>query len=186
MSFPLQGSALLYAALGFGFLFGLLLHRARLASYNTIIGQLRLKDFTIIKVMMTAIIIGGIGVYFLVGDGIAKYHVKPADLLAVATGAAIFGIGMALYGYCPGTAITAIGTGSLHALVGFIGMIVGGILYALSFDWVKAHIIPVGQMGKVRLPELTGVPDLVWFGGLAVLAVIMFILLERAGRKQSA
>ncbi len=184
MTFPLQGQAALFAAIGFGFLFGLLLHRGRLASYNTIIGQLRLKDFTIAKVMLTAIIIGGIGVYFLVGDGMAKYHVKSANLLAVAAGAVIFGIGMALYGYCPGTAITAIGTGSLHALVGFIGMIAGGIVYALSFDWLKANVIPVAQWGKVRLPDVTGVPDLVWFAGLAVMALAMFVMLERAGRKR--
>jgi hypothetical protein len=63
-------------------------------------------------------------------------------------------------------------------------MIAGGILYALSFDWLKAHVIPVAQWGKVRLPDVTGVPDLVWFGGLAVLALVMFAMLERAGQKR--
>ena len=48
-----------------------------------------------------------------------------------------------LYGYCPGTAVAAIGAGSVHALVGAFGMILGGILYALSFDWVSQTILPI-------------------------------------------
>ena len=39
-------------------------------------------------------------------------------------------------------------------------MIVGGIAYALTFDWVAANILPVGAYGKLRLPELLGLPEL--------------------------
>jgi uncharacterized protein len=185
MSLPLSNSALLYSAVGFGIAFGVLLHRARLASFDVIVEQLRLRNFTIVKVMLTAIIVGGVGVYFLVGDGVAKYHIKEANLLAVGLGAAIFGIGMAIYGYCPGTALCAIGTGSIHALVGLAGMIVGAVLYALSYDWMKANVIPVEALGKVRLPDVTGIPDLAWYGGLAVLAIVLFVVLERFEKKSA-
>lgn len=84
-------------------------------------------------------------------------------MLGVVLGAVLFGIGMVLYGYCPGTGVAALATGSLHALVGFAGMLVGGVLYALSFTWVEAHIQKVAALGKVRLPDLTGVPDWGWF-----------------------
>ncbi|WP_454648759.1 hypothetical protein [Bradyrhizobium liaoningense] len=40
---------------------------------------------------------------------------REAERLAVALGAALFGIGMVVYGYCPGTALGAIATGSVHA-----------------------------------------------------------------------
>ncbi len=180
--FPVTGTTLLVLSVVFGAAFGFLLHRGRVADYNTIVRQFLFRDFTVIKIMMTAIVVGGIGVFALVQLGYAQFHIKPADLLAISLGAAIFGVGMVLYGYCPGTALAAIGGGSLHALVGAAGMIAGGILYALTFDWVKATILPVGQMGKVQLPQLLGVSAPVLLAGLAVAAIVMFIAIEKYAR----
>lgn len=179
MSLPITGPAALVLAVAFGFAFGWLLHRGRVTDYNVIVNQFRLRDFTVLKVMLTAIVVGGVGVLALSDTGLATYHVKEANLLGVALGAALFGVGMVLYGYCPGTGIAAIATGSLHALVGAFGMIVGAIVYALSFDWVKANILSVAALGKVRLPDLTGVPDLIWFAGLAIVAAVLFAWAER-------
>jgi uncharacterized membrane protein YedE/YeeE len=133
--------------------------------------------------MLTAIVVGGIGVFALVNAGYAQFHIKPADLLAVALGAGIFGVGMVIYGYCPGTALAAIGGGSVHAFVGAIGMLAGGILYALSYDWVVANILPVGAMGKVQLPQLLGVSAAALFAALAVAALALFALIERSGQQ---
>jgi hypothetical protein len=186
MQFPIQGSASLVLAVIFGAIFGALLHRGSVTNYNVIVNQFRLKDFTVLRVMLTAIIVGGIGVYALHAMGLAQYHIKAADLLAVGIGAALFGVGMVLYGYCPGTGVAAVGTGSIHAMVGFLGMLVGGILYALSFAWVKANILPVWSFGKVRLPEVTGIPEWAWFAALVVLALVVFRLLARfEGRARS-
>ena len=121
-----------------GAAFGVLLHKGKVTSCNVIENQFRLKDWTVLKVMGTAIVVGGVGVLALIDTGNAKYYVKDANLLGVGLGAALFGVGMVVYGYCPGTGLAAIATGSVHALVGAFGMIVGAILYALSFDWVKA------------------------------------------------
>ena len=176
---PITGNALLFLAILFGFIFGWLLHRGRVADYNTIVRQFLFEDFTVLKVMLTAIIVGGIGVFILVQMGYAKFHIKPADLLAITLGAGLFGIGMVLYGYCPGTAVAAIGAGSIHALIGAFGMIAGGILYALTFDWVSQTILPVWALGKVQIPQLIGVGAPVVFIVLGVLAAGFFIMLER-------
>jgi hypothetical protein len=85
---------------------------------------------------------------------------------------------MVLYGYCPGTGVAAMATGSLHAMVGFAGMLVGGVLYALSFTWVEAHIQSIAALGKVRLPDITGVPDWGWFVILSAIAGVVFWLVE--------
>lgn len=177
--FPVTGTALLALAVVFGAAFGFLLHRGRVSDYNTIVRQFLFRDFTVIKIMMTAIVVGGIGVFALVQLGYAQFHIKPADLLAISLGSALFGVGMVLYGYCPGTALAAIGAGSVHALIGAGGMLLGGVLYALSFDWVKANILPVGAMGKVQLPQLLGVNAPVMLAGLAVVAIVMFVAIER-------
>jgi uncharacterized membrane protein YedE/YeeE len=179
MTLPIQGDFSLALAVIFGGIFGALLHRGRVADYNVIVNQFRFRDFTVLRVMLTAIIVGGVGIYLLHGFELAQYHIKPADMLAVVLGAALFGVGMVLYGYCPGTGIAAVGTGSLHALVGFLGMLVGGVLYALSFPWIKANIIPVAAFGKVRLPEISGIPEPVWFGTLIVVSLLLFRYLDR-------
>lgn len=178
MNFPVSAETARWLAIPMGILFGVLLHRGGVANYNVIVNQFRFRDFTVLKIMFTAIIVGGLGVLVLHGAGHAQYHIKPANMLGVVLGAALFGVGMVLYGYCPGTGIAAIATGSLHALVGFAGMLLGGVLYALSFSWSEAHIQNVAALGKVRLPDITGLPDWGWFGILIVLAAVIFWLLE--------
>lgn len=179
MTLPLTGSAALMLAIPMGFVFGILLHKGGVASYNVIVNQFRFRDFTVLKVMFTAIIVGGLGVLLLQQTGHAKYDIKAANMLGVALGAAIFGVGMVVYGYCPGTGVAAIATGSVHALVGFVGMLAGGALYAYSFSWVRDHILNVAALGNKRLPDITGIPDYAWFAILIVVAAVVFYLIER-------
>ncbi len=178
MNFPVSAETARWLALPLGLVFGVLLHRGGVANYNVIVNQFRFKDFTVLKVMFTAIIVGGIGVLLLKSTGHAQYHIKPANMLGVVLGATLFGVGMVLYGYCPGTGVAAMATGSLHAMMGFVGMLVVGVLYALSFTWVEAHVQSVAALGKVRLPDITGVPDWGWFILLSAIAAVMFWLLE--------
>ena len=182
MNFPVSTETVRWLAIPMGMLFGVLLHRGGVANYNVIVNQFRFRDFTVLKIMFTAIIVGGIGVLILHGAGHAQYHIKPANMLGVALGAALFGVGMVLYGYCPGTGIVAMATGSIHAIAGFAGMLLGGVLYALSFTWVEAHIQSVATLGKVRLPELTGISDWGWFGILIGIATVVFWLVERKSK----
>jgi hypothetical protein len=97
----------------------------------------------------------------------------------------LFGIGMVIYGYCPGTGVAAIGAGKLDALAGFFGMIVGGIAYAFSYDWIAANILPVADLGKKRLPELSTLPEWVWYSGLVVMAACIFALVARFEKTSS-
>lgn len=184
MTLPITGNALLISALVFGFIFGLLLHRGGVTNYNVIVNQFRFKDFTVLKIMLTAIVIGGIGVLVLHGMNHANYHIKSANMPGVALGSAIFGIGMVVYGYCPGTALAATATGSLHALAGIVGMLVGGILYAFSFTWLQDHLLKLGDLGKIRLPDVTGIPDAGWLAILAVVAAAVFYGLHRFERSR--
>ena len=132
------------------------------------------------------IVVGGIGVLALNSAGLANYHIKAANLLGVVLGGGVFGVGMVVLGYCPGTAIAAAAGGSVHALAGLAGALLGGVLYAFSFPWISAKILPIGALGKVRLPDVTGVPAWVWFAGLAIGAVVIFRLIERHERSSSS
>ena len=180
---PVAGSAALVASVVLGAIFGVLLHRGGVANYNVIVNQFRFRDFTVLKIMLTAIIVGGLGVLALNSAGLANYHIKAANMLGITAGAAIFGVGMVLYGYCPGTGLAAVATGRLDALAGLAGMILGGIAYALTFDRVAANILPVGAYGKLRLPELLGLPEWVCYAGLVVMAAGIFALVAKAEKK---
>lgn len=177
--FPVTGTSALVLAVVFGFAFGWLLHRGRVTSYDTIVNQFLLRDFTVLKVMLTAIVVGGVGVMLLVDLGMARAAVRDANMLAVVLGAALFGVGMVLYGYCPGTGVAAIATGSLHALVGAAGMLVGAMIYAFQFDWVRAHILPVGALGRATLMSVTGIPAGWIYAAIAVAGIALFVAVER-------
>ena len=177
--FPVTGAGALVLAVIFGAAFGWLLHRGRVTDYNVIVNQFRLRDFTVLKVMLTAIIVGGVGVLALVHLGAAKFHVRDANMPGTIVGAAIFGVGMVLYGYCPGTGFAAIATGSVHALVGAFGMLAGAIAYAFSFAWVRENILSVWKLGKVTLMDVSGVPALAIFAILALIAAGLFYTVEK-------
>lgn len=179
--FPITGTPALALAVLFGAAFGWLLHRGKVLDYNVILNQFRLRDFTVLKVMLTAILVGGIGVLALVHLEAAKFHVRDANMLATVAGAAIFGVGMVLYGYCPGTGLAAIATGKVHALIGALGMLFGAMLYAFSFDWVSKNVLTVWKLGRVTLSDITGVPQLAILLFLAVSAVVLFGAVARFG-----
>lgn len=179
----LTGPELLGSALVFGIIFGFLLHRGGVTDFDVIVRLFQFRDFTVLKVMMTAIAVGGVGIALLLGQELAQLHIKPTNLLAVGLGAAIFGVGMVLYGYCPGTGLAALATGRLDALAGLVGMLVGGIAYALSYDWIAAHILPVGAYGKLRLPELLGLPEWACYAGLVAMTLGIFALVRKVEAK---
>lgn len=145
-----------------GILFGFLLQKGRVAKYPIILGQLLLKDWTVLKIMLTAIAVGAIGVYSLVAVELASLHIKPMQWKGVLVGGVLFGIGIAIFGYCPGTGVAACGEGRKDAMVGVIGMLAG----AWAYVWMYPLLVPLigddGDLGKITLPEVTGIPAWGW------------------------
>ncbi|MFT7288909.1 MAG: hypothetical protein ACI87W_003033 [Halieaceae bacterium] len=78
-----------------GCAFGTILFLGGATSYRRILGTLLLKDMWIIKLMMTAIGVGSLGIYLLDLGGLAHMSVKPAYLWGITAGGAIFGVGWA-------------------------------------------------------------------------------------------
>jgi len=85
-----------------GFLFGGILHYAKLNKYNVISGLATLENLTVAKAIALTIGIGVILLNVEIGLGFASYHIKPLLLVGIMLGGFIFGIGMAILGYCPG------------------------------------------------------------------------------------
>ncbi|MDP2336833.1 MAG: YeeE/YedE thiosulfate transporter family protein [Bacteroidota bacterium] len=145
----------------FGFLFGAILQSARLNKYNTISGMARLEDYTVAKAILIAIGVGAIILNIEIGLGFATYHVKPLILVGISLGGLIFGAGMAILGYCPGTMAISLGEGSLDALVGIVGSIFGGVAYTLVQPAIQGMMGP--DLGKLSLQSALGDGTMFYF-----------------------
>jgi len=171
-------------AIGFGagILFGFLLQKGGVTTYDVIIGQLLLTDFTVVKIMLTAMVTGMVGVHLLRGLGLAELHPKPGSLGSTAVGGLIFGVGFGILGYCPGTVAGAVGQGSLDALFGgVIGILLGAGIFSELFPGLNEKVLNKGHFGEITWPGLLRVNS--WTIVVpAVLGVIgLLFLLERAG-----
>ncbi len=164
-----------------GIAFGFLLQRGGVLRYDRQIGALRLMDMTILKFMLSAILVAMVGVYLLNDMGLVKLNLKPTILGAQILGGLIFGLGWGVLGYCPGTQMGALGEGRWDAIWGIMGMLLGAALYAEAYPFMKTTVLTWGVYGKITLPQILGVNH--WlvivpfvFGGIG-----LFLWFEKKG-----
>jgi uncharacterized protein len=162
-----------------GIVFGFLLQKGRVAKFHVIIGQFLFRDWTVVRIMATAVAVGSIGVYALIDAGIAGLHVKPAAFGSVVIGGVLFGAGIALLGYCPGTTVAACGEGRRDAMVGLGGMLTGAFAYVWLYPVLKALSGRFPDWGKVTLPQLTHSPAWPWIAGLTAAVAIGLPLMAK-------
>lgn len=165
-----------------GILFGFLLQRSGVTRYDVILEQLLLTDFTVVKVMLSAVITGMLGVHLFKSLGLVRLHPKPGSIGSSVVGGLIFGVAFAVLGYCPGTIAGAVGQGSLDAVIGgTVGILVGSGLFATVYPRLQKPILMQGDFGTLTLPELFKVNAWVVVVPTAILLTLLLALLERAG-----
>lgn len=172
-----------------GLVFGFLLHKAGVTRYQTILGQFLFKDYTVLKVMLTAIVTGAIGIWGMRSMGMEiPLHIKAATLVPNIVGGLIFGVGMALLGFCPGTGVAAIGDGSRHAIAGLLGMFAGGLVYAYVYPSIMDGFLKQGDLtaevagkttDKVTFADVAHLSPWWFIAGLVVISLIVFTLIHR-------
>src|SRR5450759_5422331 len=162
-----------------GLAFGFLVQKGGVGKFSVLIGQLLLQDWTVAKIMLTAIVVGMIGVFPLHHFAKVNLHIKPTRIGSNIIGGLLFGAGFALVGYCPGTAAAALGQGSWDALFGMAGLIAGSWMFAELSGWTKQTIEKWGTHGKVLLPDLLPVPRGVFVVGFALVLTAILMLLRQ-------
>lgn len=162
-----------------GIIFGFLLQKSRVLRYDKQLGALRLQDFTIVKFMLAHVVVAMIGVYLLYDLGLVKLAVKPLTVGGVVLGGLVFGLGWGLVGYCPGTAVAALGEGRLDALWAIGGMLAGAALYAEAYPWLQSTLLTWGVYGPVTLPQALGIGHWPVAGAVIGLIFVLFVLVER-------
>jgi hypothetical protein len=173
-----SGGRILSAVL-FGLAFGFLLQKGGVGKYHILIGQLLLQDFTVVKIMMTAVVVGMIGVFTLHHFAKVNVHLQPTRLGAQTIGGLLFGAGFALIAYCPGTGAAALGQGSWDVLFGIAGLIAGSYLFAELSGLLKETVEKWGDKGKVMLPDLLHIPRGAFVPGFALLLTAALFALHR-------
>ncbi len=163
----------------FGIIFGFLLQKGGVAKYDVLMGQFLLTDFTVIKVMLTAVVVGMVGIFSMHALGLVKLHVKPTRYAANITGGLLFGVGLGLLGYCPGTGAAALGQGNYDAIAGIVGLMVGSYVYAETSGYLSATIQRIGDRGRIMLPDLIGMRVPVFLVIFVSLLVVALVILQR-------
>ena len=178
MSLPLFDAGVASGLLN-GVLFGYVLESAGFASPRKLTAQFRFTDWSVFKVMFTAIIVAGIGLYAAIASGLmpANGIYIPTDYFwAMLAGGALVGAGMAIGGYCPGTSAVGLASGRLDGLFFMLGMVLGTGLFASVFDRIKGFYFAAKGPDAQTLGQLFNVSNWVVLAVLVVMAIAGFAL----------
>ncbi len=161
-----------------GVLFGFLLQRGGVLLFDRQIGALLLKDMTVVKFMLSAVLIGVVGLQMMVDAELIVLSHKAMNVGGVVLGGLLFGCGWALAGYCPGTAVGALGEGRWDALFVILGMLVGAALYAEAFPFLKVTVLFWKDYGQIALPQVLDVSPWRCIAVLWGIVVVLFVWFE--------
>jgi hypothetical protein len=158
-------------ALIIGIAFGFALERAGLGSAPKLAGQFYGTDFTVFKVMFSAIVTAMLGAFWLSRLGIielASVAVPGTWLVPQLAGGLLFGIGFVVAGLCPGTSCVAAATGRGDGVAVMLGLFTGMLIAGLTLP----DNLELTARGTVTLPEFFHVPY-----GVVVAAVVAIALM---------
>jgi uncharacterized membrane protein YedE/YeeE len=177
-----EGSAATLAlAVLCGWAFGFLLQKGGVAKFDILIGALLLENFVVVKVMLSAIVVGMLGVHLLERRDVLELQMEETVYGTALVGGLVFGVGFALLAYCPGTDAAAVGQGNLDALVGVLGMIAGSYLYARWPPLSEGRAVDWGRRGEITLPQLLGIRRATFVAIAVPLLIAILVLLEAFG-----
>lgn len=164
-------------AFAIGIAFGFALERAGLGSARKLIGQFYGTDFTVFKVMFSAIVTAMLGAFWLSRLGIvdlSSVYVPRTWLLPQLAGGLIFGLGFVVAGLCPGTSCVAAASGRGDGLAVVAGIFAGVLVAPRSGSTPR---------GAWTLPELLDVPYGVVVFAVVLIALAGFAVAERIERR---
>ncbi len=173
--------ASLAVALGLGLVFGWFLERGGMGNARKLAAQFYLRDLTVYKLMFSAIVTAGLGIFWLGRLGlvdVGAVYVPPTYVLPQLAGGLVFGVGFVMGGLCPGTSCVAVSSGHWDGLALMAGMVAGIVAFGEAFPALETFYGSTG-MGAVTLPELVGLPYGVVLAVIVAGALASFVLADR-------
>jgi uncharacterized membrane protein YedE/YeeE len=156
-----------------GFFFGFALERAGFGDPKKLTAIFYFRDFAVLKVMFTAIVVCILGLLYLSIFGwidLNRVYILPTYIWPQIVGGLVLGVGFVMGGYCPTTSVVASVSGKLDGLIFILGMIGGSFLFAEVFPLLQGFY-SAGKMGVIRLPDVLKINS----GAIALLVCFMAI-----------
>ncbi|SMF78090.1 hypothetical protein SAMN06265365_1364 [Tistlia consotensis] len=172
MSLPLYDGGLA-AGLLCGILFGYVLEGAGFGSPTKLTAQFELSDWSVFKVMFTAVIVAAFGLWLAQALGVLRpggVFVPTLFFWATLGGGLLIGAGFALGGYCPGTSAVGLASGRGDALVFILGMVAGTVVFAALYPLLAGLVTAAAGPQGQTLSALLGLPDWLVIALLALVA----------------
>ncbi len=163
-----------------GGVFGFILQRGRFCMNSAFRDTIFMKDYTMFRAYLIALIIMIIGANILADMGRMTLRAQTFYPLANIIGGYIFGLGIVLAGGCGSGIIYRMGEGQLaswFAVFGFflgIGATTNGILHPL-YELLRRVSLPLAGKPNATLYELFGDGPTVKWTVIAVLSVVLFL-----------
>jgi len=155
----ISASLNLWLAVPIGFIFGFALFHAGFTDSRRIAWAFYFKDVGVPVVMFSAIATGMLGLWGLSLIGfldVSMVYMLPTFLLPMAIGGLVFGVGMVIGGYCPGTAAASLVTGKIDAMIFILGFLLGSLIFGDFFP-VWGDFYNSDYMGTFRLDQWLGI-----------------------------
>jgi uncharacterized membrane protein YedE/YeeE len=168
-----------------GFFFGFVLERAGFGNPRKLTAIFYLRDFAVLKVMFTAIVVCILGLlYFSVFGWIdlSRVHILPTYIWPQIVGGLLLGVGFLIGGYCPTTSVVATASGKLDGLIFILGMVFGSLIFAQMFPLIQGFYTS-GHMGAIRLPDILKINSGIVALLVCLLAVGAFWIAEKTEGK---
>ncbi len=159
---------LLAVVIGIGF--GFFLEQAGLGSSRKLLQQFYFRDFTVFKVMFSAIVTAMLGLFWLSYFDVlhlSRIHLPETYLVPQALGGVLFGTGFVMGGYCPGTCVVASITGRIDGWINLVGMLAGIFIFGEAYPFLEG-LLSSTAMGAVTLADTSGLSH-----GVIVLLVVV-------------
>ena len=136
----------------------------------------KFQDRLFIGCIAIAIGAGALALYGLAALGVSfHWGVKPDYVWGVALGAAIFGTGIAISGYVPGTIWMALGEGRRDAVYAVFGGLLGAASWTLIYQTSFGHwLVTYDNFGEIYFGGKVDTDLYVGFGIAVIWAILMF------------
>ena len=163
-----------------GLAIGFVLQKGRMCMNTAFRDSIFIKDLTLLRAYLIALIIMIIGVNVLNDLGVIRLAVQPFYPVANIVGGYIFGLGMVLTGGCGSGVWYKIGEGQFNAVLAVFGFFMGihmtatGVLSPL-YRLLKGIRVPVGGQNFPTLWHIFGTGMTVKWAVIAVLVVAIGI-----------
>ncbi len=163
-----------------GVIFAVLAYKANLFSSDQILAAGVLKNFKAIQILLFALSVSSLAFFIEYSFGVATINVKPFFLGGIVLGGLLFGIGVGILGYCPGTLEMAIGYGKIDAIFGYLGGLLAGYVYIQLYPKVLPFLGP--DYGSINFySDHAGLNIMI----VTIFSVVLFVAALRLQRTEN-